>query len=219
VRNEADGKMGNVTIKPDLGRSVRNEANLPSETKPMGQWGGFDALRASYVSNLVASGAPVKDCQMLARHSSPALTIGVHAEASVHDIRGAVDALRDPAAAGAAPEAVAATGTGGRHISKRFVRRRGRFGAVTCGSGVTEGDEPNPIARRVLSLAGGVSREEAPGGFEPPVEVLQTSALPLGYGAPRDEWEILTDWIRSSQGTLRLGGNAPSDRPGKFLSP
>jgi hypothetical protein len=26
---------------------------------------------------------------------------------------------------------------------------------------------------------------EAPGGFEPPVEILQTSALPLGYGAPQ----------------------------------
>ena len=25
---------------------------------------------------------------------------------------------------------------------------------------------------------------EAPGGFEPPIEILQTSALPLGYGAP-----------------------------------
>jgi hypothetical protein len=36
---------------------------------------------------------------------------------------------------------------------------------------------------RVLSLAGGGRRGEAPGGFEPPVEVLQTSALPLGYGA------------------------------------
>ena len=28
--------------------------------------------------------------------------------------------------------------------------------------------------------------EEAPGGFEPPMEVLQTSALPLGYGAESD---------------------------------
>ena len=27
---------------------------------------------------------------------------------------------------------------------------------------------------------------EAPGGFEPPVEILQTSALPLGDGAPLD---------------------------------
>ena len=29
---------------------------------------------------------------------------------------------------------------------------------------------------------------EAPPGFEPGVEVLQTSALPLGDGAPLNDW-------------------------------
>ena len=28
---------------------------------------------------------------------------------------------------------------------------------------------------------------EAPGGLEPPIEILQTSALPLGDGAPLDK--------------------------------
>jgi hypothetical protein len=37
----------------------------------------------------------------------------------------------------------------------------------------------------------GPDGREAPGGFEPPVEVLQTSALPLGYGAVPDDWTIL----------------------------
>jgi hypothetical protein len=38
-----------------------------------------------------------------------------------------------------------------------------------------------------------MKRKEAPGGFEPPVEVLQTSALPLGYGAgARKEYGIGT---------------------------
>src|SRR5215211_2376828 len=32
-------------------------------------------------------------------------------------------------------------------------------------------------------LRGRVFRREAPGGFEPPIRVLQTRALPLGYGA------------------------------------
>ncbi len=41
----------------------------------------------------------------------------------------------------------------------------------------------NALNRRVLPLTGGGSRGEAPPGFEPGVEVLQTSALPLGYGA------------------------------------
>jgi hypothetical protein len=50
---------------------------------------------------------------------------------------------------------------------------------------MTPDDEPDrkPLELRDSSLAGGESRREAPGGFEPPVEVLQTSALPLGYGA------------------------------------
>jgi integrase len=56
----------------------------------------FHALRASYISNLVASGASVKVCQVLARHSTPSLTIGIYAKASLHDIQGAVDALPDP---------------------------------------------------------------------------------------------------------------------------
>jgi integrase len=75
----------------------------------------FHALRAAYVSNLVASGASVKTCQTLARHSTPSLTIGVYAKVSLHDIKGAVENLPDLIAEGAAPEreAMAATGTDG----------------------------------------------------------------------------------------------------------
>ena len=55
----------------------------------------FHALRGAYISNLVSSGASVKTCQVLARHSTPSLTIGIYAKASLHDIKGAVDALPD----------------------------------------------------------------------------------------------------------------------------
>ena len=55
----------------------------------------FHAMRGSYVSHLVASGASVKTCQVLARHSTPTLTIGIYAKASLHDIKGAVEALPD----------------------------------------------------------------------------------------------------------------------------
>jgi hypothetical protein len=37
--------------------------------------------------------------------------------------------------------------------------------------------------RETPDTSGEWSTVEAPGGFEPPMEVLQTSALPLGYGA------------------------------------
>ena len=55
----------------------------------------FHALRAAYVSELVRSGAQVKTCQVLARHSDPKLTIGVYAKASIHDLTGAVESLPD----------------------------------------------------------------------------------------------------------------------------
>ena len=48
----------------------------------------FHRLRGVCVSNLVSSGASVKTCQVLARHSSPILTIGIYAKASLRDIAG-----------------------------------------------------------------------------------------------------------------------------------
>ncbi len=74
----------------------------------------FYATRVSYISNLVASGASVKTCQTLARHSTPVLTIGVYAKASLHDIKGAVENLPDLTPIVSAPEALSATGTDGR---------------------------------------------------------------------------------------------------------
>jgi len=55
----------------------------------------FHASRGTYISNLVASGASVKTCQELARHSTPTLTIGIYAKASVRDKHGAVEKLPD----------------------------------------------------------------------------------------------------------------------------
>src|SRR5512135_2604790 len=95
-------------IKRDL-----KAAGIPYET-PSGVI-DFHALRAAYVSNLVASGASVKTCQVLARHRTPSLTIGIYAKASLHDIRGAAESLPDPTPTAPRPEALAATGTeGGR---------------------------------------------------------------------------------------------------------
>jgi len=55
----------------------------------------FHALRGTYITHLVNSGASVKTCQILARHSTPVLTIGVYAKTSLHDLTGAVEALPD----------------------------------------------------------------------------------------------------------------------------
>jgi excisionase family DNA binding protein len=63
--------------------------------------------------NLVASGASVKTCQTLARHSTPSLTIGVYAKTSLHDVKGAVEALPDPIRTDPGAESLRMTGTDG----------------------------------------------------------------------------------------------------------
>ena len=81
----------------------------------------FHALRAAYITYLVNSGASVKTCQTLARQSSPTLTVGIDAKASLHDVRGAVEDLPDLTrpAPDVEPAALAATGTEGAHKHTR----------------------------------------------------------------------------------------------------
>ena len=55
----------------------------------------FHCLRGTYISLIVSGGASVKTAQTLARHSTPSLTIGIYAKASVHDLAGAVESLPD----------------------------------------------------------------------------------------------------------------------------
>ncbi len=78
---------------------------------------GFHALRGTYISHLVSPGASVKTCQTLARHSSPVLTIGIYAKASLHDIAGAVESLPDLTPTQPHCEALSATGTAGRPLA------------------------------------------------------------------------------------------------------
>jgi hypothetical protein len=123
----------------------------------------FHALRGCYISFLVSSGASVKTCQTLARHSSPVLTIGIYAKASLLDITGAVDALPDLTPETPAPEAMAATGTHGQHIDKRFTiplpysgdgsgRKPAQTGAMALGSRTESAWETE--RSQVLSLSG-----------------------------------------------------------------
>jgi hypothetical protein len=100
------------TRRADMIRADLEAAGVPYETDEGVV--DFHALRVTYISNLVASGASVKTCQTLARHSTPSLTIGVYAKASLHDIAGAVEGLPDPDAPSPAAERARATGTGGR---------------------------------------------------------------------------------------------------------
>jgi site-specific recombinase XerD len=86
-------------------------AGIPYETDS--GFADFHSLRGDFISNLVSSGASVKTCQTLARHSSPTMTIGIYAKASLHDINGAVESLPDLTGPAPRPEALRMTGTDG----------------------------------------------------------------------------------------------------------
>jgi integrase len=84
-------------------------AGIPYETDS--GFADFHSLRGNYISYLVSSGASVKTCQTLARHSNPSLTIGIYAKASLHDINGAVESLPDLTTPAPQREALRKTGT------------------------------------------------------------------------------------------------------------
>ena len=77
----------------DMLRFDLEAAGIPYETDS--GVADFHSLRGDFISYLVSSGASVKTCQTLARHSTPVMTIGIYAKASLHDINGAVENLPD----------------------------------------------------------------------------------------------------------------------------
>jgi hypothetical protein len=96
----------------------------------------FHALRGSYISHLVSSGASVKTSQTLSRHSTPSLTIGIYAKASLHDIKGAVEVLPALPVGRPRPKILAATGT--ERDSGPVATRSATRAAVLS----AQGDEP-----------------------------------------------------------------------------
>ena len=109
----------------------------------------FHALRGTYISHLVSSGVSVKTCQTLARHSTPSLTIGVYAKASLHDIEGAMRSLPDLTAP--ERETLAATGTDG--VGRAPLSDTGATGDATPadvdGSKSISGKVFTPIGTRI----------------------------------------------------------------------
>jgi len=104
----------------------------------------FHALRGAYVTNLVASGASVKTCQTLARHSTPSLTIGIYAKTSLHDIKGAVENLPDLTSGQTTREPLAMTGTDGE-FAHRSAFERDRAGVTNSAE---TGKDDRPISKR-----------------------------------------------------------------------
>jgi integrase len=87
------------------------EAGIPYENDE--EFADFHALRHTYITTLAKSNAPVKIVQSLARHSTPALTLGIYTHLGLYDQAPALDALPDLTrpARESEPSALAATGT------------------------------------------------------------------------------------------------------------
>jgi integrase len=108
----------------------------------------FHALRVSYISWLVESGASVKTCQELARHSTPVLTIGVYARMSLQDQGKALAGLPVAGAVPAGePMAMRATGTdevihgGSESDGKRVGKTPGNSSGLRMTRDDNEGDD------------------------------------------------------------------------------
>ncbi|GMU83701.1 MAG: hypothetical protein AMXMBFR47_35710 [Planctomycetota bacterium] len=170
-------KRAAAMLQLDLRRAkaayIRETTSLPErrarradehlrEVDAVGRVGDFHALRATYITMLVQSGASPKVAQALARHSTPLLTLGVYAKLGVHDLTGALESLAplEP------PVPVRATGTDGavgqsdknnhRLFPRQLRRETGRNGAGRCDSG---GDGPAVGDARNRRENGANSRE------------------------------------------------------------
>ena len=92
-------------------RKQRNDSYFLVYRDSAGLVADFHALRHTYVSRLVRSGANVKVAQELARHSTPTLTLGRYAHMGVLDQTKALNALPAIEEEGPERQAVRATGT------------------------------------------------------------------------------------------------------------
>jgi hypothetical protein len=104
-----------------------------------------------------------------------------YSHVGVFDTAGALEKLPPLPGKLESPDAAQrkATGTEGKRISDSVATHlpltgdgEGRIVSDGGGMAPDQGDDGKSFAGRELSLAGGSSRAEAPGGFEPPVEVL-----------------------------------------------
>jgi hypothetical protein len=98
-------------IKGALNRAERRASGFLTEADHAGRVVGFHALRVTFVTLLVKSGASVKAVQEPARHCDPKLTLNVYGKLGVHDLKGALDGLPRPTRAACGPERLRATGT------------------------------------------------------------------------------------------------------------
>ena len=122
----------------------------------------FHSLRHHYISNVVRSGASVKTCMDLARHSTPTLTIGRYGHTRLADLRGAVPTVPTGDKPKTEPTALRATGTDNAQANQveTGATRAQHLGRETVRSNAKACDEAAPLrlvgdVRESLKNAGG----------------------------------------------------------------
>ena len=144
----------------DEERQVRQRSDFLKYRNAAGEVVDFHALRHTYISSIVAGGASVRTAQELARHSTPALTIGRYSHTRLHDLRGALDSLPsvNPTDKPAEPqrEVLRATGTDekwaqlGQQLDGEMVRNSAEHGGSRP-ERPEESREPNVLPMNTLS--------------------------------------------------------------------
>jgi hypothetical protein len=149
----------------------------------------FHALRACFISDVIRTGADLKQAMTLARHSDPKLTAGRYARTRLHDLGGVVNKLPNPSATQQENTVLRLTGTDGK--SDNLIRCGAAPGAADGGNGrerlktienVDGVDEPAHGTTKPLVSQGfegdrgrlGVGEEgKPPLGFEPRTPALR----------------------------------------------
>ena len=184
----------------------------------------FHALRHSYVSGIVASGASVKICQELARHSTPTLTIGTYAHVRLADLRGALPTVpTSPTDTEAAAGTLAATGTDHQRPADAEPartpcgQRRAQLGRETTRAGASKNNESPatddsgeaPKSLRFADSCGSVRAEtNGEGGIRTPDD---PKAIPdFESGAFNRSATSPGLWTVLSERALTIGRNGPA---------
>ncbi len=90
----------------------RSESDFLSHLASNGRVVDFHALRVTYITALIRSGANAKETQELARHSDPKLTLNVYTKLGIHDLAGALENMPSTDSSNpTGPQRLKATGT------------------------------------------------------------------------------------------------------------
>lgn len=107
-----------------------------------GRVADFHALRGAFISRLVETGASLKVCMELARHSDPKLTLKTYAKVRMHDVGTALEKMATAGRSHPPTVEARATGTDERSISTGAARSAARGKAGQCPSRrVSGGDD------------------------------------------------------------------------------